>query len=149
MYNYEMISLWDWACDHRQPNYIPPSQRTDKGHFVGIINPGCLVLFYKDSPEELRTMSLAELQKRLYKVTEFSNDEGRIRICLRWHREARAKTVAEETMKKDYDCKASSKLPFDVTYPLLRLSSNNYQKHTLFEGIDFYLTIDGQIKFKE
>ncbi len=148
-YNYDIISLWNWARDHRQPNYIPPSQRTNQGHFVGIINPGVLVLFYKDSPEELRTMSLAELQKRLYKVTEFSKEEGRIRICMRWHREARAKTDAEKSMKNDYGFETSSKLPFDVTYPLLRLSPNNYQNHTLFEGIDFDLTIDGKIKFKE
>ncbi len=145
-YHYEMISLWTWAHDHRQKDYIPPECRTDKGRFVGFINPGVLVLFYKNSPEELKTMSRAELQKRLYKVTEFSQDG---RICLRWHREARAKKDAAAAMKQDFNCEASSKLPFDKSYPLLRISSGNYQNHMLFSGIDFEMTVAGQIKFKE
>lgn len=145
-YRYEMISLWDWAHDHRQPDYIPPQKRTENGDFIGFIRPGVLVLFYKDSLEELKSMSPAGLQNRLYKVTEFKKDG---RICLRWHREARAKKDAAAAMKKEFGWEESSKLPFDNTYPLLTLSAKSYQNHALFAGIDFEITIDGQIRFKE
>jgi|GEM_PF-1593896 len=141
-YHYEMISLWNWAHDHRQKDYIPPERRTDKGSFVGFINPGVLVLFYKDSPEELKKMSPAELQKRLYKITKFESDG---RICLRWHREARAEEDAGAAMKS----KGSPILPFDTSYPLLRISPGTYQNHMLFSGIDFEMTVAGQIRFKE
>ena len=145
-YHYEMISLWSWAHDHRQKDYIPPELRTDKGRFVGFIHPGVLVLFYQDSPEELKTMNRNELQKRLYKVTEFKQDG---RICLRWHREARSKKDAEAAMKKEFGCEASSQLPLDKSYTLLLLSPRNYQNHMLFSGIDFEMTVAGQIRFKE
>ena len=145
-YHYELISLWDWAHDHRQPDYILPQLRTDRGEFVGFVNPGVLVLFYKDSPDELKQMNKEELSKRLYKVTEFRK-EGK--ICLRWHREARSKKDAEEAMKKYFKCEASSKMPWDEQYPLLKLSPSTYQGHTLFAGVDFDLQPDGEIVFKE
>ena len=145
-YVYELVSLWDWARDHRKSDYIPPQERTDKGTFVGFINPGVLVLFYKDTPEELKSMPRAELQKRLYKVTEFKQDG---RICLRWHREARAKKDAEEVMQREFQCQASSKLPLGNLYFLLKISQTSYQNHTLFEGIDFEMSTDGRITFKE
>ena len=145
-YSYELISLWDWAHDHRQPDYIPPQLRTDRGEFVGFINPGVLALFYKDSPDELKQMSKKELSAYLYKVTEFEK-EGK--ICLRWHREARSKTEAQQIMGEKFGCQAYSKLPLAVHPPLLRLSSSTYQNHTLFEGIDFDLMADGEIIFKE
>ena len=146
-YVYDLISLWDWARDHRKSDYIPPQKRTDKGTFVGFINPGVLALFYRDTPEELKKMTKKELQKRLYKVTEFQKEDGR--ICLRWHREARAKSEVELVMKDAFQSKVSSKLPFDSQYFLLRLAASSYQNHTLFEGIDFEISVDGQIRFKE
>ena len=145
-YVYELVSLWDWARDHRKSDYVPPQERTDKGAFVGFINPGVLVLFYKETPEELKSMPRTELQKRLYKVTEFKKNG---KICLRWHREARAQTAAIAAMKKDFKCEESSKLPWEISYPLLALSPTNYQNHMLFEGIDFEMTAAGQISFKE
>lgn len=145
-YVYELVSLWDWARDHRKSDYIPPQERTDRGSFVGFINPGVLVLFYKDTPEELKSMPRNELQKRLYRVTEFKKGGE---ICLRWHREARAKSEVEVIMKENFQSKASSKLPFENQYLLLRLAPSSYQNHTLFEGIDFEMSADGQIKFKE
>ena len=55
VYNYELVSLWQWAKEHRSADYIPPQNRTDKGVFIGIINPGVAVLFYQNDPEELKT----------------------------------------------------------------------------------------------
>lgn len=145
-YNYELISLWDWAHDHRQQDYIPPQLRTDKGEFVGFINPGVLVLFYKNSPDELKQMNKKELSKRLYKVTEFKKDR---RIYFRWHREARSKKDAAQAMKGIFNCEESSQMPWNDQFPLLVLSPSTYQCHTLFAGVDFDLQPDGEIIFKE
>ena len=146
VYNYELISLWQWATEHRAPDYIPPQKRIDKGEFIGIINPGVAVLFYQNTPAELKTMSKDQLSKRLYIVTEFKKDG---RICLRWHREARSKTDAEVIMKNSFGTKALSRLELDQEVPLLCISASKYQNHTLFAGIDFEISTDGEINFKE
>lgn len=145
-YDYELISLWNWAWEHRQPGYVPPQLQTDKGEFIGFINPGVLALFYKDSPDELKQMKRHDLSRRLYKVTEFSKDG---RICFRWHREARAKDDTKKAMEIQWGCAMSSKMPWELQAPLLRLSPGTFQEHTLFEGIDFDLMPDGEVIFKE
>ena len=135
-YHYEPISLWEWAKEHRSPDYIPPQMRDEKGDFVGIINPGVAVLFYRNAPEELKIMPKEQLSKRLYIVTELKKD---LRICLRWHREARAKKYLQE----------SYNIEWETGVPLLCLSQSTYQNHTLFAGIDFDISINGEIIFKE
>ena len=144
VYDYELISLWQWAEEHRREDYIPPQNRTDKGEFIGIVNPGVSVLFYKDSPEELKTMSQEQLAKRLYIVTEFKKDG---RICLRWHREARSKKDAETAMKETFNVQALSKIEWENPAFLLCLRGKTYQNHTLFAGIDFNISVDGEITF--
>lgn len=146
IYNYELISLWQWAKEHRSPDYIPPQKRTDKGEFIGTINPGVTVLFYRDKPDELKTMSKIQLSNRMYIVTEFKKDG---KICLRWHREARAKQDAEKAMKNLYNVDSLSYIEWDSSVPLLRISKKTYQNHTLFEGIDFEISSTGEIIFKE
>ena len=136
IYNYELISLWQWAKEHRSADYIPPQNRTDKGEFVGIINPGVAVLFYQNDPDELKTMTREQLSKRLYIVTEFKKDG---RICLRWHREARAKKDIQEAYK----------INWETSVPILCVSPSSYQNHTLFAGIDFEISSTGEIIFKE
>lgn len=138
-YNYELISLWQWAKEHRSQDYIPPQKRTDKGEFIGIINPGTSVLFYKDSPDELKKMSYSQLSQRLYKITVFERENKRIRMHLYWHREAREKKEIEK----------SSEIKYESGVPLLRISPSTYQNHTLFEGIDFEISVTGEIIFKE
>ena len=139
VYNYELISLWQWAKEHRSVDYIPPQKRTDKGEFIGIINQGTTVLFYKDSPEELKNMSSQQLSQRMYKITVFEQDNKNIRLWCCWHREARPKK----------DIKKSSKIKWESGVPLLCISPGTYQNHTLFEGIDFEITSTGEIIFKE
>ena len=146
VYNYELISLWNWAYDHRQADYISPQQNQTKGEFVGFVNPGVLVLFYKDSPQELYNLKEKELQKRLYKVTEFSRDG---RICLRWHREARSKKDVEKVMKQMFSQEEKSQLPLEEQYLLLRISPSIYQDHMLFAGVDFDIALDGKITFRK
>ena len=98
-----------------------------------------MVLFYKDSPEELKNMSYPQLSQRLYKITAFACEDKSIRMWLFWHREARAKKVIRD----------SSKIEWETGVPLLRISPGTYQAHTLFAGIDFEISIDGKITFKE
>ena len=149
VYDYELISLWQWAEEHRRDDYIPPQNRTDKGEFIGIVNPGVSVLFYKDSPEELKTMSQEQLSKRLYIVTEFKkNKKGCLgNICLQWHREARSQTEAIQAMKDVFGKEELSIIEWENPVSLLNLSRTTYQNHTLFAGIDFNISVDGEITF--
>ncbi len=146
IYEYKLMSLWQWAKDHRQTDYVAPQNRTDCGEFIGIINPGVSVLFYENTPDELKSMNMEQLTKRLYVVTELKKDG---RMCLRWHREARAKKDAEIAMQEVFGTKALSQIKWDSAVPLLCISSKTYQNHTLFAGIDFEISEDGKIIFRK
>ena len=146
IFDYDLISLWQWAEEHRKADYVPPQDRTDKGEFIGIINPGVAVLFYENSPEELKSMSKEQLSTRLYIVTEFKKDG---RMCLRWHREARSKKDAEIAMKETFNVQELSKIKWNTAVPLLCIRGKAYQNHTLFAGVDFDISIDGEISFMD
>lgn len=149
-YEYRLISLWNWAKEHRQPGFVPYEQREKNLDFIGFIAPGTMVLFYEKSPEELHGMPKSELQKRLYKITRFEKGQNnRLLLHLRWHREAREKGKVESTMKEMYGSETKSVVSYDKPYLLLRLSPVNYQNHLLLDGIDFEFTVDGEIIFKE
>ena len=140
-YVYELISLWNWAKEHKQEDYVPVQKRCDKGVFVGTISPGTTVLFYKDSPDELKSMSRKLLCQRAYIITQLEPG-GRIR--LRWNREARLDKDVMQSIKKP-----SAEIEWDKSIPLLRISPGTYQNHTLFSGIDFDISVDGEITFRE
>ena len=106
-----------------------------------------MALFYEKSPEELHALPKSELQKRLYKITEFEKDGERLRLHLRWHREAREKGKATEAM--EIMQMKSSVVSYDIPAFLLRISQKSYQNHLLFDGIDFEFTADGEIIFRE
>jgi CRISPR-associated endonuclease Csn1 len=91
-----------------------------------------MALFYENSPEELRSLSKNELNKRLYKITQF---EGDGRIKLRHH--------AQGGMDKDLNEEAS--LNFDKPAQKLRIRISNIQ--AIYEGRDFVLHPSGRVEF--
>ena len=147
-YHLDYLSLWDWASQHKQANYVPPAMRTDLGQFIGITTPGSLVLVYQTSPKELKGMSKLELSKRLYHINSLSKSDGRMIII--HHREARAITDLRGWLKSNGLPSAGvSSLDFPNLCVMLRLSEKKAAQHLLFEGIDFMMSLSGEIVFKE
>lgn len=107
-----------------------------------IIKTGTMVLFYEDSPEELRSCTKAELVKRLYKVTKFSRMVQQNRsygtITFRHHEEARK--------AKDLKSKGGVWKRDESYRPLITLLHT--QMNACVEGFDFELTVTGEVIFK-
>ena len=146
MLNFELMSLWEWANNHKDPDFVPLEKRTGKGTFIGCVQPGALALTYEKSPEELRTLPAAELKKRLYKVCSFEKDG---RWFLVYHQDARPQEKITVDMKMKFGVETSKKISYAEPYPLLRIAKKEISSHLIFEGIDFTLSIDGEITFIE
>lgn len=91
-----------------------------------------MAIFYENNPEELKAISKQEMNKRLFKITEF---EGDGRINFRHHAQGGA----------DKDLKEESSLNFDKPAQKLRISLSNVK--AIFEGKDFVLHSTGKIDF--
>lgn len=92
-----------------------------------------MAIFYENNLEELKTISKQEINKRLFKITEF---EGDGRINFRHHAQGGA----------DKDLKEESSLNFEKPAQKLRISLSNVK--AIFEGKDFVLYPSGKIDFK-
>ncbi|PIV97748.1 MAG: hypothetical protein COZ16_01385 [Flavobacteriaceae bacterium CG_4_10_14_3_um_filter_31_253] len=97
-----------------------------------ILKVNQMAIFYENNPEELKTISKQEINKRLFKITEF---EGDGRINLRHHAQGGA----------DKDLKEESSLNFDKPSQKLRISLSNVK--AIYEGTDFILHPSGKIDF--
>lgn len=146
MLNFELLTLWEWANGHKDPDFVPLEKRTGKGTFIGCIQPGTLALTYENLPEELKALAPAELKKRLYKVREI---RGNGQWWFVFHQDARPKGEIQAEMKAKYGKAQSSAISCTEPYPLLLLGSKTVASHLIFEGIDFTLSIDGEITFIE
>lgn len=98
-----------------------------------ILKVNQMAIFYENNQEELKTISKQEINKRLFKITEF---EGDGRINLRHHAQGGA----------DKDLKEESSLNFDKPAQKLRISLSNVK--AIFEGQDFILHPSGKIDLR-
>lgn len=132
-----------WAQNHKRIDYTPLDA---KPGFMGYIMPGSMALtFHAGHPEELESMNIAEISKRLYKVVKF---ESSGRTTFRLHTEARAATILSDSLKAIGKSKTGdSTISFDNPGLLLYLSSGKFLKQMLFEGIHFKMNLDGTIVF--
>src|SRR5690606_12666315 len=89
-----------------------------------------MAIFYENNPEELKAISKQEMNKRLFKITEF---EGDGRINFRHHAQGGA----------DKDLKEESSLNFDKPAKKLRICLTNVK--SIYEGQDFVLLPTGKI----
>jgi CRISPR-associated endonuclease Csn1 len=101
---------------------------------VSILETGTKIILKKDENDDLKTLSNAELVKRLYVYTNFEKDG---RLNFRYHLEARNK------IEDDY---TESEVDFENPKPTLRFSYSKYE--FLVEGYDFEIKMDGAIKWK-
>jgi len=98
-----------------------------------ILRVNQMALFYENSPEELKKLSKKDINKRLFKITQFESDG---RIQLRHHAQGGA----------DKDLKKESAVNFEKPVQKLRISLSNVK--AIFEGKDFVLYSTGKIDFK-
>jgi CRISPR-associated endonuclease Csn1 len=98
-----------------------------------ILKVNQMAIFYENKPEEIKLLSKEDLNKRLYKITQFESDG---RIQLRHHAQGGA----------DKDMIKKSSLNFDKPAQKLRISLSNVK--AIFEGKDFILHSSGKIDFK-
>lgn len=116
--------------------------------FRGLIKTGTLVLFYKETPEEIWELNKDVLCKRMYKVVKFAKDG---RATFRYHQEARNDDNLKADFEKEHKTKApssltngESKFDFERIVPKLLLSPGGF--NMLIENVDFILTVTGEIK---
>lgn len=115
-----------------------------------LIKTGTLVLFYSDSPNELKNISKHNLVKRMYKVIKMQNDG---RITFKHHQEARNDEAIKVAYERDYGEKAPKLLTTGYSYvdfnnPFPKLCLSPSSMNMCVEGYDFNLTVTGEIKFK-
>lgn len=91
-----------------------------------------MVLFYENSPEEIKKLSKTDINKRLFKITQFESDG---RIQLRHHAQGGA----------DKDLIKESSVNFEKPVQKLRISLSNVK--AIFEGQDFILHPSGKIDY--
>ena len=91
-----------------------------------------MAIFYENNPDEIKKLSKKELNKRLFKITQFESDG---RIQLRHHAQGGA----------DKDLKKESSMNFEKPVQKLRISLSNVK--SIFEGKDFILHPTGEIEF--
>jgi CRISPR-associated endonuclease Csn1 len=141
---FKTISAFDLA-KHNEGNSkleLPVEQNIlkNKGKKTEILIPlskvlrvNQMVLFYEKSSGELKSLCKKELNKRLFKITQFESDG---RIQLRHHAQGGA----------DKDLKKESSVNFKNPVQKLRISLSNVK--AIFEGIDFNILPSGKINFK-
>ncbi len=91
-----------------------------------------MAIFYENNPDEIKKLNKKELNKRLFKITQFESDG---RIQLRHHAQGGA----------DKDLKKESAVNFEKQVQKLRISLSNVK--AIFEGKDFILHPTGKIDF--
>jgi len=88
-----------------------------------------MVLFYKESPQEILDLSIKDLHNRLYKLAKF---DAQGRLTFRTHFEARLASDLKEIYNVDFE------KPFEQIR--LQVSKLNM----LVEGYEFTLTSSGK-----
>ena len=97
-----------------------------------IIKKGLMVLFYSESPQELKELSTKDLNGRLYKLSKF---DAQGRLTFRTHFEARQASELKEIYNVDFE------KPFEQ----IRLQVSKLDM--LVQGFDFKISTTGKIDF--
>jgi CRISPR-associated endonuclease Csn1 len=98
-----------------------------------ILKKGLMVLFYKESAQELKELPIRDLNGRLYKLSKF---DAQGRLTFRTHFEARQASELKEIYNVDFE------KPFEQ----IRLQVSKLDM--LVQGYDFELSTSGRILFK-
>lgn len=128
--NHEVVRLLNNHNEDQRKQIVPLSDKDDNP-LKWTLKIGTMVLFYENSPSEIYDASESDLSNRLYKIYGLESD-GRVKFihCQDAERTSKDKTIWNKDCQR---CK-------------LRVTANNLR--ILTEGVDFELTLTGEIKFK-
>lgn len=128
--NLEVARLLNNHYEDQRKQIVPLSDKDDNP-LKWVLKIGTMVLFYENSPSEVYDASASDLSNRLYKIYSLESD-GRIKFihCQDAEGSSKDKTTWDNNCQR---CK-------------LRVTVNNLQ--ILIAGVDFDLTVTGEIKFK-
>tara|TARA_R110002020_G_scaffold114593_3_gene263518 strand:- start:20372 stop:24688 length:4317 start_codon:yes stop_codon:yes gene_type:complete len=98
-----------------------------------ILKKGVMVLFYKDSADEIYDIGVKDLNKRLYKLSKF---DAQGRLTFRSHFEARQASELKEFYNVDFES------------PLEQVRLQVSKLDILVEGYEFIMTSTGKIILK-
>ena len=102
-----------------------------------ILKVGERVLLWNENSDEIRDLEKKELLKRLYKIYKFNEISVTAYIYLKHHNEARPDSELPDGEKNLY---------LEKYQPVITLTPDKL--NCLFEGIDFEITLDGEIVMK-
>ncbi|HOP05120.1 MAG TPA: HNH endonuclease domain-containing protein [Tenuifilaceae bacterium] len=136
----------------KEEDYFEPQKLVGRGNnkvaipLYAVFKAGQRVLFYKETPEELKQLDYDELRKRLYYIMVlFDKDFGRIKF--QYHLESRNDNELTEAYPVETFGKSGkngfSSFDWDFTKPRLLLSLGNF--NFIVEGRDFQIFPDGVI----
>lgn len=143
----DAVNYFKKSSNKENHSLIPEAKKGFE--FRGLIKPNLMVLFYENNPEEIWNLKTEDRLKRLYYVRKMGKDG---RATFQFHQEARI----DEQLKKDYFEQYNEDAPSSLTngeskvefaklpIPKLLLSPSSMQM--LIEGIDFKISIDGEIQ---
>jgi CRISPR-associated endonuclease Csn1 len=140
--SFVLVTNLDAAKAFNTHQQIVPETSEEGYALLCTIKKGDLVLLYENSPEELRSATQAELNKRLYKIVKMS-DSGGLQITIRHHQEAREATKLKELYGNSKTGLFESS---QEIYPQRRLSHNQF--NALVQGQHFELTETGKITIR-
>ncbi len=136
-------------------DYFPKSKEVGRGankkpiSLYSVLSSGQRVIFYKDEPDELKSLNMEEIGKRLYRISVlFDKEIGRIKF--QYHLEARNDKELQEAFPPETFGQSGkngfSSFDWDFIRPRLLLSLGNF--NFVVEGKDFEILPDGEILLK-
>ena len=110
------------------------------------LKTGTMVLFYENTPEEVYGCSMAELSKRLYKLTGLSSMVINQKQNKYLYGTLECRHHLEARKSSDLKVKSGGWKNGEEYRPVIK--NLHTQFNALVEGVDFNIMLDGQIKFK-
>lgn len=111
-------------------------EKDEKGYILRhVLKTGTQVLFYKENPDELRTLARGDLSRRLYRVTVMESSR------VKFNHHMTSLTSGELG-------NGSSKIHWDQPFPDARLYLTFSKNDFVVEGTDFTLTNTGEIEWR-
>lgn len=125
---YYKLSNKDFSQNY---DIVPNPHDKSKLPLKYILRKGLMVLFYKESPQEIFELNQIDLHKRLYKLSKF---DAQGRLTFRTHFEARQASELKEIYNVD----------FEIPFEQIRLQVSKLDM--LVEGYEFRMLPSGKIE---
>ncbi len=119
--------------------FLTKGKKITSLNLIYILQSELKVIFKRDKNENLKTLSIVELSKRLYKYSNYEKNGTSARLNFSYHLEARnsSKDITEDYIESEID--------FNIPKPTLRFAYSKY--YFIVENYDFKIKMDGTIEW--